>query len=162
MAAGVNEKVQITGVETGDAVEGFTVDIVAAGVDPAVVAQHTVLTSAAGDPVVAVAADDVVVLALTEENVPSSLAVDEVVPGFAVDLVASADIKGCLICCGQIVGPAWCVVDQFRSPRDDPQCIVVVVIEGQERTVAGPVGSHKAEDVAVVAQDHVGVPCVAG
>ncbi len=130
---------------------------IAAGEDAPVVAQHAVLARAAGDPVVAVAADQVVVLAFTEKDIVANHTVDEVITRFAVDLIGSADIIGR----GRIVVlPTRCVVQKLGRPRDDLQCCVVIVVEGEERTPVCSVYSNEAVDVAVVAEDHVGVASV--
>ena len=65
---------------------------VAAGEDPAVVAEDAVLTGTAGDPVSAPAADQVVVAGVAEDHVVTDAAVGGVVAALAVDLVVSSDV----------------------------------------------------------------------
>jgi len=66
--------------------------VVAAGEDPAVVAEDSVLAHTAGDPVVAPAADDVVVVGVAVGHVRAAAEVDPVVAEFAVDLVVAEDL----------------------------------------------------------------------
>ena len=115
----------------------------------AVVAEDAVLAGAAVDAVVAGAAVDVVVLTLAEQHVVAGHAVDRVVTVLAVDQVGGADRAGC-------VGVPLGVVEEPVGARDDPLGRVVrVVVEGKERVSAA--ADDEVEDVAVVAEDHVGV-----
>ena len=129
---------------------------VAAAEDQPVVAEDAVVPGAARDPVGAVAADDAVVLAVAEQHVVADHAEEEVIAGLAVDLVGGADVgrrNG-----GLKVGAARRVVEHLRGAHYDlRRGIVVVVVEAEVMAGRGAVGADDAIDVAVVAQDHVGV-----
>ncbi len=129
-----------------------------------VVAEDRVVAGAAVDAVVAGAADDRVVLAATEQDVVSGFTEDEVVAGLAVDEVRGPDVVRSRGARG--------VVEQRPRARDDPlERGVVVVVEGEERQrhlgiavgVGGgaPAGADEPVEVAVVAEDRVGVVGVA-
>ena len=145
-----------------DAIECFR-QPVAAGQNAAVVAEHAVVARSTGDPVVAPATDQIVVLALAKQQVAAGHAVNEVIARFTVQLIARTDVAG-----GRRSErhTAWCVVEQFGSTHDDlvgrtRTRVVVVVVEAQERAAVGAADADDAEDVAVVAEDHVGVACMA-
>ena len=142
---------------SGDAVERLG-GAVAAREDAPVVADDAVLARTAGNPVVAVAADDVVVLTLAEDDVRALAAVDEVVARLAVDFVAGSDVgrRARLV-----VRAARHVVDERYRARDDLLRAVVVVVE-REVAARYAVRADQAIDVAVVADDCVGVARVAG
>ena len=143
---------------------------VAAREDAPVVTDHGVVAGAARDPVVAPTADDVVVLAVAVEAVVALHAVDEVVARLAVHLVVAADVAER---CGRIVRAARRVVEQARQARQDLHLLsrrqgigVVVVVETEEhrrrrhcpvRGRGNRLLGHEPDDVAVVAEDHVGV-----
>ena len=126
-------------------------EAVAAGEDPAVVAEHAVLPSAAGHPVVALAAHDVVVLAVAKERVVARHAVDRVVACLAVDLIVERGVRGL----------AEGVAEVHDRPRHDLQAAVGVVVELQVAADCGTVETDHPEDPAVVTEDHVGVAGVA-
>ena len=159
---------------------------VAAGVNPAVVADDPIVPGTAGDKIVAIAADDIVALPFAEKDVATLGAIDEVVTGLAVDFVVAADIG--LRLREVEVGPARRVVDQSHRPRHDSHGVgtrgrvVIVIVEPQEPVggldrVAGqtrvaayhqrtdrwgdlPVDSDQTDDIAVVACDSIGVGCM--
>ena len=97
------------------------------------------------------------------EPVVAGHAVDEVVAGLAVDLVGSADVgrqAG-----RRVIGPAPGVVERRDRADDDAagrrRRPVAVVVERQEATgVRRAARADQTVDVAVVADDRIGVACV--
>ena len=65
---------------------------VTAGVNPSIIANHTIGAGSAGNPVVAITADEIFILALTKEDVTALGAVYEVITGFTVNLIGCANI----------------------------------------------------------------------
>ncbi len=133
---------------------------IAAGEDASVVAEHAVDAAAAGDPVMADSTDQIVVLTLAEHDVVAAHAVERIVARLAVDFVARAVVQGG----GSRVHirAAGRVVEKLDGARYDmSRGAVIVVIEGQEGALAHPVGADQSVDVAVVAEDGIGVVGVA-
>ena len=65
---------------------------VAAGVDAAVITQHTVNTCASRDPVVTVTTDQVIILRVAVEDILAEHAVDEVIARLATDHIVATDV----------------------------------------------------------------------
>ena len=72
----------------------------AAGEDPAVIAQDTILARAAINYVMATPADQIIILPIAEQLVAAGHAVDEIVASFSVDLVASTLVGRDQLTCG--------------------------------------------------------------
>ena len=150
-----------------------SVDAVAAGEDAAVVAEDAVVAGAAGDPVVAPAADEVVVAGVAEDHVVAAAGVDGVVaatrrgsrrrPRRRPSAPTSQRSVSGNRSAG--VGSARRVVEQRDRARQQPHRVAGVGVVGV-RQVRGaehaPLRAHQPQDVAVVADDRVGVGAVAG
>ena len=158
--------------QAGHAVERLAHGRVAAGEDPAVVAEDAVLAGAAGDPVVAPAGDDVVVAGVAEHGVVGRTGVDGVVAGLAVHLVGPAEVgaraddqaRSRVEEVRPEVGAARRVVEQGHAADDQLLAGVRVVVEERhvlgDRADVGAVDSDDPDDPAVVADDRVGVVAV--
>ena len=148
----------------GDPVERLG-QTVAADLDEAVVAEDAVFAGAAENLVQSGAADEVVVPGVAVEYVVADLTVGEVVAVFAVDQVGAADVR--------CAGDAGRVVEQPVGVRDD-SLRTARLRRARTRGVGADVRRrivdeaqeaarrHQSEQVAVVAEDGVGVAGMVG
>ena len=95
----------------------------------------------------ALSADEIIVLSVPEEDVISGHAMDDVIACFAVQFIAENVVAGVAECIIQVLSRAW----------HNPHRAVSVVVECDVVVAGDAVDSHDAEDVAIVAEYHVGV-----